>query len=463
MRHLTTKRFRKSEFVQAVMRDESVVIWHSLFGHPLVVSAETFEFLGLFTSPRTLDSIKEEYELDEEASKVISDLRERFFLVPEDLDERTLLESEMRKRAVSIVGGSRINYLSLIMAEVCNFRCVYCIHFNNLQNSNRLAKPQKLMGFGVAKMAIDGYLAILRRNSNKVAVVNFGGGEPLLGWPTIREILEYCANIRGNEFEFRFSLNTNASLITREVARVLKRFNVSVATSLDGTRDGNDLVRLTQSGEGTFDRIVKGFDNLELEGYPTSGIAVTVNERNFSHLDERVIDWAIARGMSEVRIDIDVLGMVEIPVQEIVNKLTRLRRYASEKGIKIAGFWSRPVENLNTPTIESDVAFCGAARGNSLCVNPSGVIYPCGYSKAGIGTLSLIQDLCSPESDYCRFVLEHQTGKIKGCQGCAIEGQCSGGCQISREFGGVESGQNNSRLCEFYRAMTKVLLAEMAE
>jgi uncharacterized protein len=232
----------------------------------------------------------------------------------------------------------------------------------------------------MARSALEQFLAVLRRHNKRAATINFGGGEPLLAWDVIQQVLAYCADRYAGEFDFRFSINTNASLMTPAIAEALKRYRVEIASSLDGLKDGNDRVRLTRGGKGTFASILKGFDTLAAAGHPLEGIAVTVNEQNLPELDERIIDWATKRDMMEVRIDIDVIDMVSIPLEEIIERLMRIRRYARSKGIEVAGFWSRPAENLNDSTLTSDVAFCGAVRGNSMCISPSGNIYGCGYS-----------------------------------------------------------------------------------
>ncbi|OGX07175.1 MAG: hypothetical protein A2Z88_01960 [Omnitrophica WOR_2 bacterium GWA2_47_8] len=190
----------------------------------------------------------------------------------------------------------------------------------------------------------------------------------MLAWPVIKRILEYCRDDDAKEFEFRFSINTNASLMTPVIAAALKEYRVEVASSLDGLRDGNDRVRQTKFGSGTFSQIVRGFEILAEAEYPIGGFAVTITEKNFCELDESIIDWASAHGMKKVRIDIDVVGMVKIPVEDVVEKILRIRRYAALHSIDVPGFWARPAENLNESTLEDHIAFCGAVRGNSICI-----------------------------------------------------------------------------------------------
>lgn len=452
-------RYKKSSFVQVVQEGDSAVLWHSLFGYPKIVSAETLEFIERFSDPKPIRSQLGD-ELVDDDREAIEELLRCYFLVPEDFNDRTFLEEKMREREKEITDGSLIDYLELIMSEACNFRCTYCIHFNNLETSDRINNPKKFMRFDTAKEIVDRYLEILRKHGKRAAEVNFGGGEPLLAWPVIKQVLEYCREVYGSEFEFRFSINTNASLITPDIAATLKEHCVEIASSLDGFREGNDQVRLTKSGKGTFSQIMNGFEALAQAGYPLDGFAVTVTGKNFHQLDESIIDWAVARKMKEVRIDIDVVDMVEVPIEEVVVKLMRIRRYAAKKGVDVPGFWSRPAENLNESTLEDRVAFCGAVRGNSMCVSPSGNIYGCGYGTTQLGSLVQIESFHTPGTNYHRFARDHLTGVMEMCKGCMIEGQCGGGCNITQEFARATKTAKIERMCDFYRRMTQEILRE---
>lgn len=452
--------FIRSRFTQVVQEGDQAIIWHSLFGNPKIVSRETLEFLDHFEAPQSLGVISGDGDIDSGQWSAVQELIDGYYLIPKGFDERAFLAEGMRKREETITSGSLIDYLELIMSEACNFRCTYCIHFNNLEILDRISTPKKLISFEVARETVDRFLSILREHGKKTAEINFGGGEPLFAWKVIRSVLKYCVKTYGSEFTFRFSINTNASLITEEIAKVLKEYYVEIASSIDGLREGNDQVRLTRSGKGTFDAIMKGFDTLAAQGYPLEGIAVTVNEHNFPYLDESIIDWAVQRGMVEVRIDIDVIGMVDITVKDIIDRLMRIRRYAKQKGINVPGFWSRPVENLNDSTLDEHIAFCGAVRGNSMCVSPLGKIYGCGYSNTQLGVLSQIDDFHALGGNYHCFIRDHLTGVMEMCKGCMIEGQCGGGCHITQEFARAKQTVKIERMCDFYRQMTRELLLE---
>lgn len=453
------ERVMKSSFVQHVVDGDNAVVWHSLFGNPKIVSVETLEFLELFTMPTTINNQFGE-ALSREDLSAIDELEKSYFLVLEGFDDRAFLEQRKREKEHEIENGSLVNYLELIMSEACNFGCTYCIHFKNLGTSQRIRSHKKLMQFDTAQISIDNYLEVLAKNNKHVAEINFGGGEPLLVWPVIKQVLEYCTMVYGSRFDFRFSLNTNAALLTHEIAKTLKEYSVEIATSLDGLQTGNDRVRLTKGGQGTFMAIVNGLEILSDVGYPVTGFSVTVTEENFNEIDESVIDWAINHGMCQVRIDLDVIGMVGIPVDTITEKLVRLRKYASERGVDIPGFWSRPAENLNDSALENRVAFCGAVRGNSLCVAPSGDVYACGYSNICIGSALFSSQSFLPDTPYYLFVKNHGIGSLNMCKGCIIEGQCGGGCNITHEFAFATETVKIERMCDLYRHMTKEILRE---
>jgi radical SAM protein with 4Fe4S-binding SPASM domain len=219
---------------------------------------------------------------------------------------------------------------------------------------------------------------------------------------------------------------------------------------------------MTKKGEGTFSRIVDGFNMLALMGYPLRNFAVTVTAKNFYALNKSIIDWAINRNINIVRIDIDVLNMIDVPVADIANKLLQLRRYAATRGVQVPGFWLRPAENLSESTLENHVAFCGAIRGNSICVSPSGNVYGCGYSTIKFGDLFNAVSLSAPDGVYCRFVSDRLTGMREVCRGCIIEGQCGGGCEITQEFACANQAALQ-HICNFYRHMTREILVEQLQ
>ncbi len=451
----TDAMFRKSDYLQIVSDGEMSIIWHSLFGYPTIVNKETIDFLGIFSSPKTIADAKNP-KFFSEVEESVKMLQERLFLVPDGFDERRLLKEKVKDYCESVADGKNIEYLSLILSENCNFACSYCISNSMISASSRSVNKKKVMSVKTAFTAIDIFLSILAENNKDTAYINFGGGEPLINTATMKRVLEYCCEKYGRAFKFKFRINTNASLITQDTAEVLKRYNVKPAISLDGFREANDRVRMTKAGKGTFNQIIKGIQNLRRVDFPPQGFSATVTDNNFDLTSESLIRFAEEERFIDLRIDLDVIHLLSIPVETAVKKLLNLKQSARKKGINLSGFWERPAENLNNSFLEKHIAFCGGVAGKSMCVSPSEKVYICGYSEKSFANLS--KEEVKSSSVYNTIITGRMAGEIERCRGCSIEGQCLGGCFITEEFNDLKKEAALSYNCHLYRKMTAGLL-----
>lgn len=431
--------------------DDTVVIWHSIFGRVMQVPDQFASFLEETDS----NEINHEEFEDLFGEEAWDTLVEAHILIDSVDQEQADIDSLFTKH--NPMRKSKVKALSLIMSEECPFRCVYCIHF---ANSGHYYNKEKMMNYDIAKSIIDSYLQLMKDNGETSAYINFGGGEPLLNYSVIAQLLPYikaCGERTG--IKIKLGINTNLSLLTKEMAETFIKNDVEIATSLDGTKDGNDKVRLSKDLTGTYDSIIRGFNILKELGRPLDGFAMTVTEANIADVDTEIIDWADSLGMKEVRIDIDVVGMVNVSMKEVVDRLTKVREYAARKGISVIGFWSRPAENLGLIPEDEDVGFCGGERGNSLCVAPSGQVFPCGYSNYQLGNYSEIPTIYNNDAYIKLLKNRNLMNQPESCKECPIFGFCRGGCLITKEAnqGTVEK---QSAMCELYVEMTKAIIRQ---
>ncbi len=428
--------------------DENSAIWHSIFGRPMLVPNSLADYLLKNKSNGSNPKIKKKY------GKKISDiLTEAHILIESEKKEQEDIHNLYKR--YNKPNKSKIKYLSLIMCEECPFRCTYCIHF---ANSKHYYNKEKMMSVEVAKASIDNYFETIIKNNQPSAYINFGGGEPLLNYQTIAELLPYIDEYRKKlSIPIKIGINTNLSLLTKEMAENFIKYDVFIAASLDGTKEGNDKVRLNKNLSGTYDQIIRGFNILEELGRPLDGFAMTVTEANFSDVDTKIIDWAASKNMNEVRIDIDVVGFVNIPVDEIIKKLKMVRAYAKTKNISVIGFWSRAAENLGLIPEKEDIGFCGGEKGHSVCVAPSGQVFPCGYSNYQIGNFKEISQIEKNDA-YQKLLKKRNLKKLKGCKDCPIYGFCRGGCLITKEAN--KTPEKQSTMCKLYVEMTKAIINE---
>lgn len=444
----------KSPHLVTIKEEEMHLIWHSLFGYPQIINQEGVDLLERFSAPCEEDEVVET-GLFEDAVEKIAMLKNCYFLIPENFDERGFLAEKTKQHEEDAADGKKIEYLSIIPTELCNFSCTYCIS-NSMINATHRRDKLKTMPLKTAKTAVDVFLSVMRVHGKKVAFINFGGGEPLLNWPVVRDILYYCRKNYGQEFEFLFRINSNGSLINDEIAKTFKDFDVKVALSLDGLKTANDKVRKSRSGKGTFEKIVAAIELLKKHDFPTGGFSVTVTEDNFDLIDEDLLDFAEKNNLKDLRVDIDVIHMLKIPVETAAKKLLQLKTSAISRGINLTGFWERAAENLNTSILEKHIAFCGGVAGRSLCVSPQGDAFICGYSAeryAGLASEEIRNSIV-----YEKIVTGRLAGNIKRCQGCILEGQCIGGCHITEEYGRLGDHAAMEYNCSLYRIITVELL-----
>ncbi len=110
--------------------------------------------------------------------------------------------------------------------------------------------------------------------------INITGGEPLCN-PFLFKVLDL---IKKDEDLISFSILTNGTLITKEIAKRIKSYNpYYVQVSLEGGRKTNDYIR----GNGTYKKIATGIKNLRKQDIFTS-ISFTATQLNYKEFPQVV-------------------------------------------------------------------------------------------------------------------------------------------------------------------------------
>ena len=92
--------------------------------------------------------------------------------------------------------------------------------------------------------------------------VDFFGGEPLVNFDVVKQLVEYARSIEKDcGKHFRFTLTTNGVLLDDDVIDFLNKEMNNVVLSLDGRKEVHDRLRKKLNGEGSYDVIVPKFKN----------------------------------------------------------------------------------------------------------------------------------------------------------------------------------------------------------
>lgn len=166
---------------------------------------------------------------------------------------------------------SNVQQLILQVTQNCNLRCKYCVYSGSYRNRTH---TNKRMSFQMAVRAIDFFADHSKMTS--VANISFYGGEPLLEFQLIKDLVEYCDKKLAGK-EIKYNITTNATLLTSEIAKFLSDNNFALNISLDGPKSVQDNSRVFADGDrGTFDTVIRNVEMIEKE-YPQYIESVSFN------------------------------------------------------------------------------------------------------------------------------------------------------------------------------------------
>ena len=384
------------------------------------------------------------------------------YLVPTDEDETDYVLKHYRSKSRTVL--KNINFQ---ISNACNFRCHNCIHFEGAQLPGRQVKPVH-MDAQLATRAIDWLAQDLIRKQVPDMGINFAGGEAMLNWRVIRHILEYSSTHYGDRLRFRFSINTNASLITAEIAKTLKDYDVQILTSLDGLKAANDLNRKTVNGKSTFRQTLKGFDMLAEGDMPVRALHVTLTPLNKGHLDEEFVRFLQQRGIISVTLEPDLTDHLHCSPEELTQTIMAFRKLARQYDITVTGYWERPFGNCIDTVPNTKNHFCRAMAGEAIDFHTDGALHSCSYTDRHMGYLDDFidqgPDALIDSELFSSMVNTRRVGAIEACQGCSLEGVCGGGCFATQVFSTARGDMSRFEYrCDFYRQITEALLMDAVD
>ena len=100
-----------------------------------------------------------------------------------------------------------VKALCLHVAHTCNLNCEYCF-----ASQGKFHGERALMSFETGKAALD--FLVANSGSRRNLEVDFFGGEPLMNFGVVKELVAYARSIEAAaKKNFRFTLTTNGMLI----------------------------------------------------------------------------------------------------------------------------------------------------------------------------------------------------------------------------------------------------------
>ena len=321
-----------------------------------------------------------------------------------------------------------VKALCLHIAHDCNLACQYCFAEEGEYHGRRA-----LMSFEVGKKAID---FLLENSSNRKNLeIDFFGGEPLMNWEVVKQIVEYGRS-KEKEYNknFRFTMTTNGVLLNDEIMEFCNKEMSNVVLSLDGRKEVNDKMRPFRNGKGSYELIVPKFQKFaKLRENKDYYIRGTFTRENMDFAKD-VLEFADL-GFKSMSIEPVVAqaeeyyAIREEDIPQILEEYDNLaveyiKRHKEGKGFN---FFHFNIDLQQGPCVAKRLAGCGSGT-EYLAVTPWGDFYPChqfvGQDDYLLGNVDegLLNTKVRDEFKLCNVYAKDK------CQDCFARFYCSGGC-----------------------------------
>ena len=321
-----------------------------------------------------------------------------------------------------------IKALCLHVAHTCNLNCEYCFASQGKYHGERA-----LMSFEVGKRALD--FLIENSGTRRNLEVDFFGGEPLMNWDVVKELVSYArVQEKIHNKNFRFTLTTNGMLIDDDVIEFSNREMSNVVLSLDGRKDVHDRLRVDYMGRGSYDTIVPKFQEfVKRRGDKNYYMRGTFTHKNVDFTND--IFHMADLGFTELSMepvvcspeDASALTQEDLPILYDQYELLAKEMIKRKKEGRPFTFYHYMLDLKNGPCIYKRISGCGSGT-EYMAVTPTGDLYPChqfvGDTKYLLGN---IYDGVTNKEVQNEFKLCNAYARPE-CNDCWAKLYCSGGC-----------------------------------
>lgn len=407
------------------------IVLDSNSGSVHAVDEVAFEVIDKYESRSKEEII---LELCDKYPEITADDIEEIFQDIEELKKEGKLFSEDKFKDLQIdikARPTQLKALCLHIAHDCNMCCKYCFAGEGEYSGDR-----SLMSFEVGKRALD--FLIEQSGSRKNLEVDFFGGEPLLNFDVVKQLVAYARSIEKEKGKnFRFTLTTNGVLLNDEVMKWANKECYNVVLSLDGRKETNDRMRRTRNDKGTYDLILPKFQKMAKErnqqGYYIRGTYTHYNTdfaNDILHLADLGFEQlAMEPVVTDPKMD---YALQESDIPKLKEQYDLLAKEMCKRNREGKGFtfFHYMIDLEGGPCIYKRISGCGVGT-DYMAVTPWGDLYPChqfvGDEKFLLGN---VFDGVKNTDIVNEFKLCNVYSR-EACQDCFAKLYCSGGCSAN--------------------------------
>lgn len=391
-----------------------------------VVSSIVYDILDYYhesTLDEIINLLKSKYDKKsiEEAYEEIQTLEEDGLLYSEEVDISNISYNQ----------DNVIKALCLHIAHDCNLRCKYCF-----ASQGDFKGDRSMMDLEVGKKALE--FLIENSGHRKNLEVDFFGGEPLMNFDVVKELVHYGREIeKDHNKHFRFTITTNGVLLDDDKISFINENMDNVVLSLDGRKNINDNMRKTISGDGSYDIIVPKFKDLvNKRGDKDYYIRGTFTSYNLDFSRDAMLFYE--EGFKKISIEPVVTSpdmdyaLREEHLETILNEYEKFSKEYIEikKEHKDFLFFHYMIDLNQGPCLAKRSVGCGAGS-EYMAVTPEGELYPC-HQFVGDEKFKLGDVFTGIKNNMIREEFRSASVFSKDeCKNCWAKFYCSGGCHAN--------------------------------
>lgn len=463
---MTEKTYRWSNFTHVLERDGVSSLYNSLKILPVFVQTDLVPIIKSFEKGKTLSQVIEPLEAGttEKLTGLMPHLCEAKILV----DARSTDQDILKWFQTQYTGFRYISIAYFLLTDNCNFGCKYCFIESRMSQGYRFSHMTK----ETAQKGIDMFcrlISLVPEFFEQQKTIVLYGGEPLLNLNTLQYILETLHNrIQEGRLPQKtlISMVTNGSLVTPQIAKMLKKYNVNVAVSLDGDKTVTNSCRQYQDGQPVYDDVIKGIKTLQQEGVD-AGISCTLSQQCLDNFDQTLDLIANKLDLKGLGFNI-VLSSPGYKKSEDYNaqaakSIIEAFQVFREKNI----FEDRMMRKVDSFTKNEVYPFdCGAAGGGQIVIAPDGDVGIChGYVS---DRKYFVTDVNDTQFDPSHSEVFQEWSKrsplnMKECENCIALGICGGGCPLNADYETGSIWGLDSRFCVHAKTTLEWLIWDLFE
>lgn len=356
-----------------------------------------------------------------------------------------------------------------VVTNQCNLKCIYC------QAQDHMVEAKGMMSEETGKRAVD----IALQAPGHLLTFEFQGGEPLLNFIVIKSMIEHTEAHKGDKI-VEYTLISNFSLLTDEIADFLLAHKVNICTSLDGPEYVHTRNRLSMNGSNSYRLMQLGLEKMRKRGFQPGAIQTTTRY-SLSKAREIVREY-LEMGMQGIflrpltplgfaKSDWEKLGYTTDEFLEFYREAFDEVLRINKEGIRFveqhAVFFLRKILLGNSDNYMELRSPCGATLGQ-LAYYYNGDVYTCDEARMVAEAGDTAFRLGSVFSNDYRQLVSGRTctatcaasilETIPGCCDCVYQPYC-GVCPVINYalYGNIFPKQVGGYRCEVYRGILEFL------